>query len=196
MAVGDEPHRASLPNDPYVFTPLTNGVVRLGSAYTAANNWMQSYVSGNIYWDPDAQVWINASYGGNNGWAALGFHITGPVFYADEGTGAVQRTYTPAQFIARRMTAGAQKFDGGFTPTFSIAGQEYAELGAWPTVSFYGTPVYTGTIMTDIASDRNYGQALRLSIVYVSPSHCDFRVHNTLNQQIDNLRIAWQCMGY
>ena len=79
------------------------GVLGGGNTYVASTGWLSAYVAGSLYFD--GTNWQNLTYGGNNGWAMIGFigGGAGIDFYTEANTGGANRTYTPAQMLSKRL---------------------------------------------------------------------------------------------
>jgi hypothetical protein len=144
---------------------LSTGAIHIGRAYTEANGYLAAYVGSNIRWDQAAGLWRNDPTDGDNGWALIGLTVfDGTVLiFGDGGSGNVQRTYTPAQFLAKRrgrpVTSDAEHVRtvrGRVTASGATAG------GAGFTVSKQGTGWYLLTF------GRSFPSAPAVSPVAVS----------------------------
>lgn len=108
-----------------VFTMLNSNVFNAGgfyagTAYTAANGYLNGVLGGDIYWDNTQ--WVNPSYAGNNGWGTMAINISGDIkFVSDGGISGSPRTYTEAQFLAKSkmVVAGTGNVGIGVDPPTS-----------------------------------------------------------------------------
>lgn len=74
----------------------------IGSRYIGASGWLRGYMGHGIYWD--GTQWVNKNQGGNNGWGLAGGDGAGGTYsiFTGGATGAVDRTYTEAAFVATK----------------------------------------------------------------------------------------------
>lgn len=73
-------------------------------AFLSTMNWMVGYVGGGIYFD--GTNWQVPGSANGNGWSCIGFHIDGTtIVYSDTSAGTAARTYTKAQFLAKRVSS-------------------------------------------------------------------------------------------
>lgn len=107
------------------FAPAKNiGTAHIGARYALGSNWLSAVFSGSLRFD--GTNWVNEPYGGNNGWGLMGVFGAGGgglEFYTDAATGNTPRSYTEAQFLARKM--------------FAIAGDGKLLLGALQDTNLY-----------------------------------------------------------
>jgi len=129
----------------------------LGAAYTGPNGYMGGYWAGSIYYD--GANWINDTAGGNNGWAMWGVEGAGggASFYSEPASGAVQRTYTPAEMQSKRLLRINEQ--GGIV--FKDGTTQYSAAGATrPLVKVRrnaNTSVGPGRIQWESSDTDNYG---------------------------------------
>lgn len=139
--------------------------------YTANNNWIVSVLSGNIRLDHASGNWINDPFGGQNGWAAIAVSgVNGGVeFYADTTTGNVQRTYTQAQFGAKRIARLLPgKNFGDFLPEIYFG--TVAGPGPWTITVPGGQDSRRGFLLAQVTFWSTVGQQQAYSINTRQPS--------------------------
>lgn len=109
----------------------TGAVLQGNNTYNAGNNWMSGMVGSGIYFD--GANWLNKTFGGNNGWAAIGVRGAsnpgGFDLYGVNATGATDRSYTPAQFLAQKF--GSWTTDGTLTTLGRIFSGAAGTGGMW-----------------------------------------------------------------
>lgn len=109
----------------------TGAVLQGNNTYNAGNGWMSGMVGSGIYYD--GANWQNKTFGGNNGWAVIGVRGAsnpgGIDLYGVNATGASDRSYTPAQFIAQKF--GSWTTDGTLTTLGRVISGVPGTGGMW-----------------------------------------------------------------
>jgi hypothetical protein len=86
---------------------ISSGAFNVGRAYDATHGYIGHYIAHGIYFD--GTNWVNNFNYGNNGWGVIALSAAsgtgGPSVrvFGDVATGGSNRSYTPAQFVAKEL---------------------------------------------------------------------------------------------